>query len=203
MQPQQYIPFIAIGVALAIILLRNRKPRTLRPQFMWITPAIIVPLMAFAIWGTAQAPGVSHAPFQPIDWAVLAVALGLGGLAGWWRGRMTTIEKHADGTLRAQASPIGLILIVALVFGRNALRVVAGAPRGVSRLEQPRRRRRLPGLRRRHDRRPARRDVDPRQAGSGGRRRRPCGSHGLDCARSGRALVSASFRQASRVWWNW
>ena len=122
MQPQQYIPFIAIGVALAIILLRNRRPRTLRPQFMWVTPAIIIPLMAFAIWGTAQAPGASHAPFQPLDWMVLALALGLGGLAGWWRGRMTTIEKHSDGTLRAQASPIGLILIVALVFGRNALR---------------------------------------------------------------------------------
>ena len=56
MEPQQYIPFIAIGVALAVILLRNRRPRTLRPQFMWVTPAIIVPLMAFAIWGTAQAP---------------------------------------------------------------------------------------------------------------------------------------------------
>jgi hypothetical protein len=34
---------------------------------------------------------------------------------------MTTIEKHADGTLTAQASPIGLILIIAVMLGRRGL----------------------------------------------------------------------------------
>jgi len=34
---------------------------------------------------------------------------------------MTTIEKHADGTLKAQTSPIGLILIISLLLGRRAL----------------------------------------------------------------------------------
>lgn len=121
MTPQQYIPIIAVGVALVLIVLRNRTPRTLRPQFLWVTPAVIIPLMALAIWGTSMSPGASHAPFNPVDWVVLAVGLILGGVAGWWRGKMTTIEKHADGTLRAQASPIGMILIVGLLFGRRAL----------------------------------------------------------------------------------
>lgn len=121
MGPQQYIPFIAVGLALVMIVLRNRAPRTLRPQYLWVAPAIIVPLMAFAIWGTSMTPGASHARFAPVDWAVLAVGLVLGGIAGWWRGKMTTIEKHADGTLKAQASPIGMILIFGLLVGRRAL----------------------------------------------------------------------------------
>jgi uncharacterized Tic20 family protein len=121
MTPQQYIPLIAVGFALLMVVLRNRAPRTLRPQYLWVAPAIIVPLMALAIWGTSKQPGASHAPFAALDWIVLAFGLILGGVAGWWRGKMTTIEKHADGTLKAQASPIGMILIVILLLGRRAL----------------------------------------------------------------------------------
>jgi hypothetical protein len=122
MTPQQYGPLIGVAFALVIILLRNRAPRTLRPQYLWVAPAIIVPLMALGIWGTSMQPGAAHTPFAVQDWAVLVVALALGGLTGWWRGKMTTIEKHEDGTLKAQASPIGMILIVVLLLGRNALR---------------------------------------------------------------------------------
>lgn len=121
MTPQQYIPLIAVGVALVLILLRNRAPRTLRPQFLWVAPAIMIPLMGLAIWGTSMSPGASHAPFLALDWGVLAVGLILGGVAGWWRGKMTTIENHADGTLKAQASPVGMILVVGLLLGRRAL----------------------------------------------------------------------------------
>lgn len=122
MTPQQYGPLIGIGVALIIILLRNRKPRTLRPQWMWIAPLLVVVAIGLGIWGMAQAPGVSHAPFGAGAWAILAVGLGLGGLAGWWRGKTVTIEKEADGSLKAQASPLGLILVVLLLVSRSALR---------------------------------------------------------------------------------
>ena len=121
MMPQQYIPIIAVGVALVLVVLRNRAPRTLRPQFLWVAPVIIVPLMALAIWGTSMSPGAVHTPFSLADWAVLALGLILGGVAGWWRGKMTTIEKHTDGTLKAKASPVGMILIVVLLLGRRAL----------------------------------------------------------------------------------
>lgn len=121
MSPQQYIPLIIVAVMLPIILLRNRAPRTLRPQWMWVTPAIVVPLMGLALWGTSMQPGVQAAPFDIIAWLILVLGLALGGVAGWWRGRMTTIERHADGTLKAQASPLGLILIVAVFLGRRAL----------------------------------------------------------------------------------
>lgn len=124
MSPQQYAPFIVLLVLLPIILLRNRTPRTLRVKWMWVTPAIIVPLMGLALWGTSQQPGIDHAPFDAVSWLILALGLILGGAAGWWRGKMTTIEKHADGTLKAQASPLGIILIVGLFLARNTLRSV-------------------------------------------------------------------------------
>ena len=121
MTPQTYIPIIAVGVAVVMMLLRNRSPRTLRPQFLWVVPVVITVAMGFAIWGTSMSPGANHTPFTPLDWLVLAVGLTLGGAAGWWRGKMTTIEKHPDGVLKAQASPIGLILIIGLMAGRRAL----------------------------------------------------------------------------------
>ncbi|NBB65628.1 DUF1453 family protein, partial [Pseudomonas sp. ODNR1LW] len=46
----------------------------------------------------------------------------LGGFAGWYRGKTITIEKEPDGSLMAQASPLGLILLAALFAGRTALR---------------------------------------------------------------------------------
>lgn len=122
MTPQQYIPLISVGVALVIILLRNQKPRPLRVQWMWVMPLVIVLAIGFGIWGMAQTPGLSHAPFNATAWAIIAAGLVLGCCAGWWRGKMITIEKEPDGSLRAQASPLGLVLIVALLVSRQALR---------------------------------------------------------------------------------
>lgn len=43
MTPQQYGPLI--GIAVIVILLRNRQKRTLGPELMWILPSIFIPLM--------------------------------------------------------------------------------------------------------------------------------------------------------------
>lgn len=121
MSPQVLGPLIGLAIALPLILLRSRRPRTLRPQYMWIMPTILVPLLGLVLWATSMAPGTPHAPFDALAWAILALGLVLGAAFGWWRGKMTTIEKHADGTLKAQASPIGLILVIAVMLGRRAL----------------------------------------------------------------------------------
>ncbi|WP_426038772.1 CcdC protein domain-containing protein [Brevundimonas sp. DC300-4] len=124
MTPQQYAPLIALVIMVPLILLRNRAPRTLRPKWMWVTPAIIVPLMGLALWGTSMEPGADHTPFDVTAWAMLALGFLLGCAAGWWRGKMTTIQRHPDGTLKAQASPLGIILIIGLFLGRSTLRSV-------------------------------------------------------------------------------
>lgn len=116
--PQPYVPFLAMGAALVLVVLRNRRKRTLRPHLMWIMPALVLPLIGLGLWFTP------HAPFGLLAYAAFAGALVLGALAGWWRGKTITIEKQADGVLKAQASPLGLILIVGLLAVRGGLREV-------------------------------------------------------------------------------
>ncbi|ADL00015.1 CcdC protein domain-containing protein [Brevundimonas subvibrioides] len=122
MTPQQYGPLIGIGIALVIILLRNQKPRPLRIQYMWVAPVLVALGIGFGLWGMSQAPGAGHAAFGPGAWAILAGGVILGAAAGYQRGRMTTIERTPEGGLQAQASPLGIILIVALIASRSLLR---------------------------------------------------------------------------------
>lgn len=120
MTQQQLIPLIAIAVVIPLILLRNRRPRTLRPEFMWVAPLLIVGLIGFGIWGMSMSKG-GHAPVEPLSLLILAIGLALGCAFGWQRGKMTTIYKEPDGTLKAQASPIGLIIVIAILIARRAL----------------------------------------------------------------------------------
>lgn len=118
MTPEQIIPLAVIPVVLVIVLLRNRRPRVLRPRWMWVMPLLILLGISAGLYFTP------HEPFGPAAWAAFAAALAIGALAGWWRGKTITIQKAADGTLMAQASPFGLLLIVGLLLGRTAIRSV-------------------------------------------------------------------------------
>ena len=122
MPPEKLVPLLMIPVILVIVLLKNRRKRVLKPHLLWVMPAIVLPLIGLGLWGTTQNPNMAHAPFGPDAWAVLAVGAVLGGLAGWYRGKTVTIEKEPDGSLMAQASPLGLILLVVLFAGRSLLR---------------------------------------------------------------------------------
>ncbi|WP_241004755.1 CcdC protein domain-containing protein [Brevundimonas fontaquae] len=122
MPPEKLIPLLMIPIMLVVVLLKNRRKRVLKPQLLWVMPAIVLPLIGLGLWGTAQTPNMAHAPFGPDAWAVLAIGGILGGVAGWYRGKTVTIEKEPDGSLMAQASPLGLILLVVLFAGRSLLR---------------------------------------------------------------------------------
>ena len=122
MSPQTMGPLIGIGVALIIILLRNRRKRTLRPHLLWVMPLLVTVAIGFGLWANTQ-----HPHFGPLAWLAFVAALGLGCVAGWWRGKTITIEKAADGVLKAQASPLGLILVVGLFAARAGLREVMEA----------------------------------------------------------------------------
>ncbi|MFA4899457.1 MAG: CcdC protein domain-containing protein [Brevundimonas sp.] len=122
MPPEKLIPLLMIPIMLVVVLLKNRRKRVLKPPLLWVMPAIVLPLIGLGLWGTAQNPNMAHAPFGPDAWAVLAIGGILGGVAGWYRGKTVTIEKEPDGSLMAQASPLGLILLVVLFAGRSLLR---------------------------------------------------------------------------------
>lgn len=122
MTAEQMAPLVGLAVAAPLILLRNRRPRALHVRWLWVTPAILLPLLALALWGSSQAPGAQAVHFGPAALAILAAGLALGAVAGWWRGRTILIERAGDGSLRARASPLGFILIFGLLLGRTALR---------------------------------------------------------------------------------
>lgn len=120
MSQEQLIPLIVIAVVVPLVLLRNRRPRTLRPEFLWVSPLIVVLAIGAGLFAI-NASGKGAMPADPLSLLIIAVGVALGAAFGWQRGRMTTIHKDADGVLKAQASPIGLLIIIAVLVARRAL----------------------------------------------------------------------------------
>ena len=116
MAPDQVLP-IAIPMAiLVIILMRSRRPRRLHLNRMWIVPTLVVLGIGMGLYFTP------HRPFGPWAYSAFTLALVLGGLAGWWRGRTIDIYRDAGtGQLMAMPSPLGLVLIVGLLVVRRGL----------------------------------------------------------------------------------
>lgn len=109
-------------VVIAILVMRNRRPRRLRVDLLWIRPLVVCAAMTLSL--VAAPP-----PFTLLSIALIVVALGLGAALGWQRGRMMRIEVNsATQELSAQASPMGIAFILAFVILRTVLRVAPSKP---------------------------------------------------------------------------
>ncbi len=118
--PQGY-GLTLIIVVLAIILLRNSKPRRLKIERMWIRPVIFGALLVSTL---AAAPP----PVTPLAIGLLALSFIVGAALGWQRGRLMRIEAHPEThELSSRASPLGMILILGLVVLRMGLRSLASS----------------------------------------------------------------------------
>jgi hypothetical protein len=105
------LPIILLGV----VILRGARARALRVEQMWVMPTLIL--------AGAAASFSQQAPPGPTLLAAEIAALAAGAALGWWRGRFTVItvdpQTHA---LTSKASPVGLVLVAAVVLIRFALR---------------------------------------------------------------------------------
>ena len=100
---------IPLGIAAVVLVLRNSRPRRLRIERLWLSPAINIVLVASAL---AAAPP----PVTPLSMAILVAAFALGAAIGWQRGRLTEVHIHPEThDLTSRASPIGLLLIFAIL----------------------------------------------------------------------------------------
>ena len=116
---QLYGVVITIGIALAVLLMRNRRPRRLRLEAMWIRPLIFIALIAATF---ATVPPPMDAPTI----LILVVAFGVGVAAGWLRGSLMRIDVHPEThDISAQASPVGMLFILAILGLRMYLRTAA------------------------------------------------------------------------------
>jgi len=126
-QTAQILPYLVPLLVIAFIVRRNLRPRQLRVERLWVMPVIL-----FVIIAASFEKGI---PTSPIVLSVLPIALVLGALAGWYRGRLTHISVDpVTHDLTSKASPWGIVLIAVLFIGRMAMRVYFeqgdGATRG-------------------------------------------------------------------------
>jgi hypothetical protein len=105
------IPLIAV----VMIVLRNARVRKLKVERLWIAPVAFL-LLTILTFSVQQPPG-------PGLIAADAIALVLGAVAGWWRGRLTHITVDpATHELTSRTSPVGMLLILALFAVRYGVR---------------------------------------------------------------------------------
>ncbi len=112
--PGTIIPIAIIAIVFVLRLRGMRNARRLRLETLWILPAIYVAVVA--------AMFVEFPP-SPRGWLWCALALAAGAALGWQRGRLMRISIDPDThRLSQQGSPAALILLVALVLGRQLVR---------------------------------------------------------------------------------
>ena len=106
---------VGVVIALVVLLMRNRQPRKLRVELLWIRPLIFLGLLATI--AVASPP-----PLTPMSIGIMIGALAFGCALGWQRGRFIRIEVVSEShALTSRASPIGLVFILALLAARLGL----------------------------------------------------------------------------------
>ena len=111
---QTLLPILIIGVVLAFRLRSMSRRQPLNVARLWLAPLILVAIAVSTI--AAHPPGT-------LGLAVCAVAIAVGGVLGWHRGKLTRIERDpTTGALFQQASPGAMILLIAVIAVRFAAR---------------------------------------------------------------------------------
>ena len=113
------VPVLIIG----LVILRNARARHLKVERLWVSPVLLLVLTA-TTFSQQQMP-------TPMMIAGDIAALALGATLGWWRGRFTKITVNPEThDLTSQASPVGMVLILAIMLIRQGLRGYATANAG-------------------------------------------------------------------------
>ncbi|HEX4635411.1 MAG TPA: hypothetical protein VH189_04465 [Rhizomicrobium sp.] len=117
--------FLPLVIILPVLFLRMRKlskAQPLKVGRLWIRPAILLTAAGLILF--VPQPGqhaVRH--FLAQDWAWLALAAALGGVAGWQWGRTMAIDVHPeDGTLMVKGGQAAILVIAVLILFRMGLR---------------------------------------------------------------------------------
>ena len=112
------LPFAIIAVVVALRIRSMRGERKLDLNSLWVVPVIYIALIAFMF--TALPPTI-------FGWELILAGLIIGLLVGWYRGRMIHIRRDpATGELRQKASPLAMLLLVAIIVLKLGARQVFG-----------------------------------------------------------------------------
>ncbi len=119
--PHHLLGFVITGAIVAIVLFirvrRMRGERPLRLERLWIVPAIYL-VFTVVIY--------SEVPPHGLAWLGCGVALIIGGLIGWQRGKLMDIRLDPEThQLNQRASPLAFVVILVLVAARLGARGLA------------------------------------------------------------------------------
>jgi NAD/NADP transhydrogenase beta subunit len=122
MQPAPVIAYVIAAIIFILILSfrlrRMRRTVPLRLKRLWIAPAI---------FGVMTVTVVGQFPLPVQDWAWLVLALLVGAMVGWQRGRLMHIAMDpATRGLTMQPTPMAIYFLLGLVAVRVALRTGLG-----------------------------------------------------------------------------
>jgi hypothetical protein len=112
----------ALAVVTVLLILRNRRPRRLRLDRLWVRPVLAVILIGGSLFR-------SPPPFTAASVIIMLLALAVGAALGWQRGRLTQIEVDpVTHTVTAKVSAVGVILVLGLIMAKFLLRSTVLAP---------------------------------------------------------------------------
>lgn len=116
----QYLLPVAIMVIVLGLRMRSMsRPRPVNAKAMWILPLLIVAVAMLNLF--------LHPP-SAMGWILCLTALAAGSAIGWYRGKMIHIWRDAStGQLMQKASPWAMLLLIAIIGVRFALRAYFGA----------------------------------------------------------------------------
>lgn len=116
--PKELIPYLVPVLVLALVawrLVRHANGRPIKPQRLWIAPAILVVFLGLSFLHPPTITALSLALFAAA--AVLGAGLGF-VLAS----HQTLTIDSATGTITSKMSPVGIVLFLGLFALRYAMR---------------------------------------------------------------------------------
>lgn len=112
------LPFAIIAVVVALRLRSMSRERPLKLGSLWIVP-VIYALVAGSM--------LVALPPRPLGWGLVTLGLVIGLVIGWHRGKLIRIERNLEtGELRQRASPLAMVLLLALIVLKLGGREVFG-----------------------------------------------------------------------------
>lgn len=112
------LPFVVIAVVIGLRLRSMSQERPLKLGTLWIVPVVYLLLVGSMIFSL---------PPTPAGWALLAAGIVAGLALGWHRGKLIRIERNPQtGELRQKASPLAMLLLLALIVLKLGARTVFG-----------------------------------------------------------------------------
>jgi hypothetical protein len=112
------IPIVIVAVVMGLRLRSMSRERPLSVSTLWLIPVIYLAIVASMLFALPPTIG---------GWALLAAGVVAGAVLGWHRGKLIRIERNAEtGELRQRASPLAMLLLVALIVLKLGARAIFG-----------------------------------------------------------------------------